>query len=358
MGYVAVEEGAPDRFGLRPAEGVDSVAASSYPCGAGDSKCPQLGFGHGNRVEPILKFNLSAIPPTAVIDSVLLDMRESESLDYDQEVALAPITSETAFAELTWNDLEILHEKTGQKGIGDDWDKSLKDDRTQSWRFSAGGIRKLIAEFVRGSRPNNGVIIRALGSRQQSFDVLSAVSLTVKYHLSAACVRPPRWCSHKGSTYRSIDCSGDGNLDHVCTDTRGFSGIISQDTQCKSVWPHADLLILCPAAHGIVVDPPSPVASKTDGKFSTGFSPGNAGNGWSYWTNAGGALGDWHKYTEMKWNGKRNGYDSTGHDPEGTPLVAADGGKSGADMQVRFAGRHAHAAKWCWAAVALLHLGP
>lgn len=99
--YVAIAEGTPNgRLGLKPVGDADSVAASAYPCTSG-AKCPMLGYGHGNRVQPILLFDLSSIPTTAIIDSAILVLREAEGWDYDGEVALAPITSEVTFGELT-----------------------------------------------------------------------------------------------------------------------------------------------------------------------------------------------------------------------------------------------------------------
>jgi len=100
-GYVAVAEGAADANALKPTAGIASVAASSYACAVGDTACPWLGFGHGNRVEPILFFNLSTIPRGAIIDNALLEMKESEGWDYDQEVGLAPIISTVPFEQLT-----------------------------------------------------------------------------------------------------------------------------------------------------------------------------------------------------------------------------------------------------------------
>jgi len=109
----------------------------------------------------------------------------------------------------SWNSLEILQPAPASgKGIGDTWERTLKDQRTQAWYFAAGGIRKLIGAFVSGALPNRGVIIRALGSRQESFDSVAAVLLTIKYHVPEACARPPKWCTHAGSSYRQVPPAG------------------------------------------------------------------------------------------------------------------------------------------------------
>jgi len=101
-GYIAVAEGVADAYALKPAAGASSVAASSFPCQVGQASCPRLGFGHGNRVETVLWFNLSAIPQSALVDSAVLSLRETEGLDYDQELGLAPIASTVPFGQLTW----------------------------------------------------------------------------------------------------------------------------------------------------------------------------------------------------------------------------------------------------------------
>jgi len=236
--------------------------------------------------------------------------------------------------------LEILQPTpVGGKGIGELWETTVKDDRTQGWHFAAGGIKRLISAWVSGSMKNRGVIIQALGSRPESFDAVSSITLRVTYHAAEVCARIPGWCTHAGSTYTQVDCDSDGILDHVCTDAQ-HAGVIRPATGCQSEWPNVDLIIACPGAIGIVMTQIPPIVSHVDGQFSTGFATKQPSNGWSYWSNIDSPLGNWHEYTELKYNGARNGYDSTGRDTDGSVLIAADGGKSGAGTSGQVRERH------------------
>lgn len=192
-----------------------------------------------------------------------------------------------------WNDLENLQEGGEGKGIGDNWESTSKDPRTQGWHFAAGGLKRMIQLFVSGEMPNRGIIVRALGTRQESFDVITAITLRVRYQDLTPCPRPARWCTHAGSEYRQVDCQSNGILDHVCTDQR-HAWLVRSAGECASEGPDADLELLCPELGGERVPPP-PTFGKVDGRFSTGFQRDQPDFGWSYWTNSESGLGDWHK---------------------------------------------------------------
>jgi len=51
------------------------------------------------------------------------------------------------------------------------------------------------------------------------------------------CNRPSWWCGHSGSVYWNKDCDGDGNADHVCSDTDGNFGVIQSNSGCQDSWP-------------------------------------------------------------------------------------------------------------------------
>lgn len=72
-----------------------------------------------------------------------------------------------------------------------------------------------------------------------------------------ACPRPRGWCKHKGEKYRSVDCNGDGALDHVCTNAQGARGLILSGKQCRSIWPYA-ARSLCVPAFGKAKECPRP----------------------------------------------------------------------------------------------------
>ncbi|KAG2440005.1 hypothetical protein HXX76_004122 [Chlamydomonas incerta] len=60
---------------------------------------------------------------------------------------------------------------------------------------------------------------------------------------SSGCQRPSGWCTADGSRYTgTIDCDGDGVLDHVCVDVWGRGvGVISSGSApaCNDTWPTA-----------------------------------------------------------------------------------------------------------------------
>lgn len=61
------------------------------------------------------------------------------------------------------------------------------------------------------------------------------------------CKKSALWCTHKGSTYKKVDCLGSGiEGDHICTDVGGSKGTIMRINNCVDTWPNAPIGS-CPA---------------------------------------------------------------------------------------------------------------
>jgi hypothetical protein len=70
--------------------------------------------------------------------------------------------------------------------------------------------------------------------------VVSSLSTSIPVSIKQACSRPDGWCTHDGSSYRQVDCIGDGVVgDHLCTDNTGQRGTVLRNNGCSSIWPDA-----------------------------------------------------------------------------------------------------------------------
>ncbi|MBI5135378.1 DNRLRE domain-containing protein [Candidatus Uhrbacteria bacterium] len=106
--------------------------------------------GYNKRL--VVGFTLSTIPPSAIITSAVLKLKETQTYGATRVVAVHALTQSWSETNATWNTLSNEFTPTASATTNVSWTRTLKWDQ---WDVTGD-----VQAFVNGSRPNHGWLIK------------------------------------------------------------------------------------------------------------------------------------------------------------------------------------------------------
>jgi len=114
--------------------------------------------GRNPQSRPLVRFDLSAVPPGVVIDDATLNLYETSGVGPSFTASVYHVTFAWSEMQATWNDRLT---GTAWNTAGGDWDShviaQITVDNTAGWK--TWNITQLVDLWYRGRLPNNGVIL-------------------------------------------------------------------------------------------------------------------------------------------------------------------------------------------------------